>query len=146
MGGVVACKHTTTINTVSVCPRCGTINKSGERSCCGRGGSWFKKCGGAGNTKLHHTWHEGIQVCKARPQYNPVIDQQLYVAQRKGIGSSQGIGMINYKTSLVGSNKTFAFTSVNTSTPMSDAMSIVTTAYTSDSVSILSFVCYCILV
>ena len=103
----------TTINTVSVCSRCGAINKSGERSCCGRGGSWFKNCGGADNTKLHHTWHEGIQVCKARSQT---------------------------KTDIVG-GETFIFTSVNTSTPMSDTTSIVTTAYTSDSVQIITHGC-----
>merc|ERR1719305_1436371 len=61
--GVAACKHTTTI-TVPVCPRCGTIVKSDKISCCGRGGSWFKNCGGIGNIKLHHTWYEGIQACK----------------------------------------------------------------------------------
>ena len=49
----------------SRCPRCGTINKSGKRSCCARGGAWFRNCGDAGNTKFDHTWVEGIQACKS---------------------------------------------------------------------------------
>ena len=51
-----------------VCVKCGTIAKSGKISCCGRGGSWFSNCGGAGNAKLGHAWHDGIQACKARSQ------------------------------------------------------------------------------
>ena len=46
----------------SVCPRCGTITKSGQRSCCARGGAWFNECGDAGD--FDHTWFEGIQACK----------------------------------------------------------------------------------
>merc|ERR1712032_216324 len=39
--GVAACKKldTTTTTISSVCPRCGSIGKSGKSSCCGRGGS-----------------------------------------------------------------------------------------------------------
>ena len=53
---------TTTIS--SVCAKCVIIAKSGEISCCGHSGSWFGKCGRAGNAKLDHTWYEGIQACK----------------------------------------------------------------------------------
>ena len=80
---------TTTIG--SACHTCGTIGKSGKSSCCGRGGSWFKNCGSSGNTKLHHTWFEGIQVCKSRTLSKTVI------AQQKGIGSFHGADMANYK-------------------------------------------------
>ena len=125
---------TTTTITVFVCPRCGSIGKSGKMSCCGRGGSWFKNCGGAGNTKLHHTWYEGIQACKARSQSKTVIGQQLNVAQQKGTDSSQGVGMANYK-SVIAAIKT-SVTSVNTSTLKSETTSIVTSADTPDSVSI----------
>ena len=48
----------------TVCPNCGTAKKSGKRSCCARGGAWFKKCGDAGDTKFEHTWAEGVQACK----------------------------------------------------------------------------------
>ena len=59
--------ETTTPKSVSVgrssgCVRCGTIKSSGALSCCGRGGSWFKKCGDAEH--FDHTWAEGIQACK----------------------------------------------------------------------------------
>ena len=47
-----------------VCPKCGTAKKSGVSSCCARGGSWFRSCGDARDTKFNHTWVEGIQACK----------------------------------------------------------------------------------
>lgn len=100
-------------------------------SCCGRGGSWFNNCGGGGNKKLSHTWSEGIQACKARSQSKTTIGQHRNVAQQKGIGPSQGAGMANYKALTAGTN-TFMFTSVNTSTPMSDAASTATPTYMSD--------------
>ena len=85
--------------TVSVCSRCGVIERSGRTSCCGHGGSWFRNCGSSGNTKVHHTWHEGIQTCKARSQSKIRIDQQLNAIQQKIIDSANGADMANYKTS-----------------------------------------------
>ena len=119
------------------CPRCGTIERSGKISCCGRGGSWFKNCGVAGNRKLHHTWYEGIQVCKARSQPKTVIDQQLNGAQQIYLSSSQGTEITNYKAAIAAS-KTFTFTLVNTSTPLLDTTSIVTSTYTSSTRTSLS--------
>ena len=58
----------TTTAISRVCGACGTIKASGKMSCCGRGGSWFGKCGSADNVNLGHTWHEGIWVCKAQPK------------------------------------------------------------------------------
>ena len=53
-------------STISpACPKCAT-NKASKRSCCARGGAWFKNCGDSGNTKFDHTWAEGIQACKSR--------------------------------------------------------------------------------
>ena len=46
------------------CPKCGTTKKSDTRSCCARGGAWFKNCGDVGDTKFDHTWSEGIQACE----------------------------------------------------------------------------------
>ena len=45
-----------------MCPKC-AINKAGKRSCCARGGTWFKNCGDTGDTTVDHTWAEGIQAC-----------------------------------------------------------------------------------
>ena len=88
----------TTIAVV-VCPKCGTIEKSGKMSCCGHGGSWFRNCGGAVSTKLHHTWYEGIQTCKARPQFNVVIKKYFNTTHEKDIGSSSdGAHMTNFKS------------------------------------------------
>merc|ERR1719174_1643012 len=65
--GVKSCKPASTTTTVRpVCRKCGTIAKSRKSSCCGRGGSWFRNCGSAGNAKLLHTWYEGILICKTR--------------------------------------------------------------------------------
>ena len=47
------------------CPKCGTIKKSGRRSCCARGGAWFKNCGDGDDTNYDHTWAEGINSCKS---------------------------------------------------------------------------------
>ena len=105
-------------------------------SCCARGGSWFKNCGGDSNTKLRRTWYEGIQACQARSQSKTVIGQRLSIAQQKDIDSSQGAGMANYKA-VITATKTFTFTSVVTSKPMSgDTMSTVTSTYTPDDESL----------
>ena len=93
---------TTTIDN-SVCLKCGIIQKSGKASCCGHGGSWFKSCGGAGNTNLDRTWYEGIKACKAQPQS---VAQQVNAAQQKGNYPSNDVDIVNSK-------------SVSTSTPTS---------------------------
>ena len=46
------------------CVECGTSKKSGKRSCCARGGAWFRNCGDVGDRRFDHTWVEGIQACK----------------------------------------------------------------------------------
>merc|ERR1711959_126224 len=53
----------------STCAVCGSVKKSRKKSCCGRGGSWYKNCGTSGNKKskkFDHTWFEGIQACKSK--------------------------------------------------------------------------------
>ena len=106
----------------SVCPKCGTIAKSGKTSCCSRGGSWFKTCGGAGNTRLQHTWYEGIQACKARAKPRANVGQQENAAQQTDI---HGDGVVTTTT------KPFAFSLANISTPMADTTSIIRTVSTS---------------
>ena len=78
----------TTRITSSTCPKCGTIDKSGRTSCCGRGGFWFNNCGVSGKAKLDHTWYEGIRACKARAQSKTAVGQQLNDVQQKGSDSS----------------------------------------------------------
>ena len=58
---------TTSLSTPRIgdrCVKCGIYKKSGKRSCCARGGDWFKNCGDAGDTQFNHTWAEGIQACE----------------------------------------------------------------------------------
>ena len=52
------------VTSTNGCRKCGISKKSGERSCCARGGAWFKNCGDARNTLFDHTWSDGIQACK----------------------------------------------------------------------------------
>ena len=75
----------------AVCSKCGTIEKSRKASCCGRGGSWFRKCGASSNSKFDHTWSEGIQACKSRTPSNWVIAQKLNVAKETSSGSSSDV-------------------------------------------------------
>ena len=117
--------------TVSVCPICGSIGKSGKMSCCGRGGSWFKHCGGGGNTKLHHTWSEGIQACNARSQSKTGIGEELDVGRQQVNDVSQG-------SAVIAATNTFALASVNTSTLISDVASTGRSTYARDSVPITS--------
>ena len=56
----------TTAIVTPVCPKCGTSKKSGKRSCCARGGAWFKNCGDEDDLKFEHTWFQGIQACESR--------------------------------------------------------------------------------
>ena len=107
---------TTTTIASSICPKCGIIKRSGKSSCCGHGGSWFKLCGGTGNTNVHYTWHEGIQACKARSQTKKAIAQQVNAAQQKGNHPSNDADIVNSK-SVSTAATTFALTSVNTLTP-----------------------------
>merc|ERR1719201_782113 len=123
--GVKACKPTTTTTIRPECRKCGTISKSGKSSCCGRGGSWFRNCGSAGNAKLSHTWYEGIQVCKTRSQSKRARDRQSNAAQR--LNSSNGIDKGNSKT-VMATAKSFAFTPANTSTPIPFRPSSITPA------------------
>ena len=52
------------IASPSVCPKCGTFQKSGRVSCCAPGGAWYQNCGGADNRNVDHTWIEGMEACK----------------------------------------------------------------------------------
>ena len=75
-----------------VCPDCGIIHKSGKRSCCGHGGSWFGKCGISGHENNKHTWSEGIRACKV-PLSKGAVGQQLHASQAKSNTSSDKTSM-----------------------------------------------------
>ena len=58
---------TTIMPTTSVgCLKCGIFAKSGRRSCCARGGSWYRNCGGFNDPTVDHTWFDGIDACKGK--------------------------------------------------------------------------------
>ena len=105
---------TTTTTSSALCFICGTIKKSGKLSCCARGGSWFGNCGATGNAKLQHTWHEGIQACKARQPNVAAMDRQQKTIQRNHNNSDDDVNnVINSKIAIAVAH-TFAFTSAET--------------------------------
>ena len=109
------CAPAVTTITGSECAKCGTITKSGKSSCCGRGGSWFGKCGGVGNARFGHTWVEGIQVCKSRSQSKIHIAQRNSIAHQKlNDSASNDAGMVNSK-SAIRTATTFKLITFNTS-------------------------------
>ena len=96
------------------------MENSGKRSCCGRGGSWFRNCGASGSAKFTRTWYEGIQACKARSESKAVIAHA--VQQKRNHSFSYG----NFKSDNI----------MSTSTRVSIA--IITPAYTPANASIES--------
>ena len=110
----------------SVCFKCATIGKSGKRTCCGRGGSWFRNCGSAGNAKLHHTWYEGIRACKILAQSKTAISHQLNADQEKGIASSDDA--VTHTKGVLTTNNSLVPTSANKSTVRPDTHHIMASA------------------
>ena len=84
---------TTAATTIAVCPVCGAMKRSQKLSCCARGGSWYGKCGSAGDENGEHTWHEGIQACKAR-QSQVVMAQQQHAVRRGGTNAYSDAGTV----------------------------------------------------
>ena len=95
----------------SVCPKCVLIKKSGMSSCCGRGGSWFGNCGGAGDTKFDHTWDQGLQACQVHTRAKIVIDKQLRNPQYQSNVSDDAVAHSSFHP-VVTVAKRLAFTSV----------------------------------
>ena len=128
----------------SVCPKCGTIGKSGKSSCCGRGGSWYRNCGNAGNEKAGHTWYEGVQACNTRSGFKTVIGKQQNAAQqphsRQGDGKSVVI-VISTPTSSVASVSPSVRTAINKSVATSVTLSMGNTS-TSNTTSTILFLLY----
>ena len=57
--------RTTLLPLVSACPKCGP-SKDGL-TCCGKGGSWRRKCGTVASGR-QYTWTEGLRVCGNPPK------------------------------------------------------------------------------
>ena len=100
--------------TSPMCLKCGTIEKSARSSCCGRGGSWFRKCGGSPNTKFDHSWYDGRKACEAWAHFKSAAGQYLEAGQPKGTKSNNGDGTIKFKLRITDA-KTPITTSANAS-------------------------------
>ena len=125
---VLTIRHTSTLAVTKtrispVCSECGSIGKSGARSCCGRGGSWFGSCGSAGDTKLDHTWYEGIRVCNEK-QFQAVASQQLYVSQAKANTSSDDSSARTVSKAVIVSEYIFISKSAHKSKPLTVVSSL----------------------
>ena len=115
----------------SACPECGIISKSGKRSCCGRGGSWFGNCGSASGMKLDHTWHEGIRACKPR-QFQTGVGPQLHASQAKANASSHDASMAMDSKAVLVPAHILGPMPANTPTPLPDTSSMALTANADD--------------
>ena len=98
----------------TVCPKCGTLEKSGKASCCGRGGSWFGHCESAGSAQLGHTWLEGIEACKTRPQFKTAMKKQRNAAQQLNFERA----IATKSQEVITAATMFRFKSFNASTPI----------------------------
>ena len=115
-----------TTRTVSlVCPKCGIIKKSGKKSCCGRDGSWFGKCGAAGKAKLPYKWSDGLLACEARSQFNKFIGEQVHGAQSQSNHHSDDTGSAHSKAVIAAPN-TFLLAPVKMPTPMLEKTPVIT--------------------
>ena len=125
------------MTTISLaCPKCGIIKKSGKASCCAHGGSWFKNCGGAGNTNVDHTWYEGIKACKARSQSEAAVGQQANAAQRKGNHSSDDGDLANPNAVITPETTFFTLMTVRKSTSTSVPALVTASAFKRANVSV----------
>ena len=86
------------VNSGHRCLKCGIIKKSGKRSCCARGGAWFKNCGDADDTKFDHTWAEGIEACADFAAPNLVKTPLQVMIRRVGLHISRGDSIFNSRT------------------------------------------------
>ena len=64
----------------SGCAKCGTSKKSGKRSCCARGGAWFRNCGDGSDARFDHTWTDGIEACTSMLSKDPGFPPYIVLA------------------------------------------------------------------
>ena len=118
---------TTTIS--STCSKCGIVKKSGKMSCCGIGGSWFGNCGSASDTNTEHTWHEGLQACKAQAQSKTVISQELSDVSQERNASSSGVDAANSKSVAMAAKSAASASSRMAGAPPTVVSANISTAY-----------------
>ena len=119
----------TTWRISSACPECGTVRKSGKASCCGRGGSWFRNCGSAGDANFGHTWQEGIWACKTR-RSQAVTGRRRYHSQVKNNASSHIASVDIHSKAIILVTHMSVSEPANTSTQMQGVTPIMVPAYT----------------
>ena len=93
-----AAATTTTVTAIGpICFKCGTIKKSGKLSCCARGGSWFKNCGDAGDSKFEHTWAEGVRACNDITSVSLSLKAQVQSMLQNEEVIAQEINAVQYR-------------------------------------------------
>ena len=125
----------TTTPSSFLCPECGTIQKSGKASCCGRGGSWFGHCGGIRDTNIGHTWYEGLQACKAQAQSKTVISQELSDVSQERNASSSGVDAANSKSVAMAAKSAASASSRMAGAPPTVVSANISTAYATSKIS-----------
>ena len=118
-------------DTIPACSKCGIIKKSGKSSCCSRGGSWFGKCGSAGDSNHEHTWSEGILACKEWARSNVASVEESKAAQELGLSdvftSSNTSAKVPINTSITKAS-VYATNMANTKSGATNAAASTTTA------------------
>ena len=119
-----------------VCPKCGIIRNSGVASCCGRGGSWFEKCGTAAKVKLPYRWSDGLLACKQRPHFKEIVGDQLHGEEGQRNHYSDNEGSRGHSQAVIAAPDSFTFALANMPTPMLDNMSVTKPSDVSTNASI----------
>ena len=117
-----------------MCPQCGIIAKTDKRSCCGRGGSWFAHSACADRSEQQHTWYEGTQVCKTRPQSKTASNKWSNARRHNSNESQADAGKASNSQAVA--TASFAFTAHNPSAALAVSPPIVRQGKMSATVSI----------
>merc|ERR1712032_478070 len=90
---------TTVTKTIgSICSKCGTIKKSGKRSCCAPGGAWFNNCGASDNSNTEHTWFEGMRACKDGVSLFSGKEESPFIILRNLTSTTQQLNGVEQQT------------------------------------------------
>ena len=112
-------------DTIPVCSKCGIIKRSGKSSCCSRGGSWFGKCGSAGDSNHEHTWSEGILACNGWAGSKAAFGRQSNADQNFDLPDNVGLSNFNIDIAAAEALKfTSSKTPANTTANVPNNMSI----------------------
>ena len=124
-GATTQPKFTTTAYRVGVCTKCAMSKKSGELSCCARGGSWFGKCGNFRDIFEYH-WDDGVDACKQMARaMNDHQTKTKSKSKRLGSGYDGNSSKVSIFVSKTKSESTFMAVNTNFQKESSDLLTLI---------------------